>query len=499
MQINKVNGSLCFTKVLPNGNTEKITSKNKLTSLFENVILANSIGSIFSSLSGSEAGLVSAFTPCRYVAGGTSYLNESLNKDSLPAIYLLNLTPEEQDNLNKGMVKNPVFSTGVEIDMSKVVGWASFDYVGTEEKRGTLTPQVDTLRLSPVVDGTKFGVSFKWAAGKMNGTFNTVILGTNIFTNKMNTVSLAKGVDSMNPAIGETAAAGDFLCPNVSTVGGVVMTGPNEILLGDGNEATKARRVLNLLTGECIELLNSDPRYNAYLFSEPHTYIGDGRILLQNSTSTYVYNYLGTSTTSNTTLSSASNGFAIWDNKIYIKNNVSSSCIFSAYNMDDLSRVSSDDITATLDTSIFGTDFKGWYLTNFHDKFMLIKSNNADALPDKSTINGFVFSDLTDVMGSFVGGYNGNIGSNIEIVDTEEAITDYVYVVLRAYNNKPVSTAAYDYVYPPSGVATTVTRNGVKLVFKEGYYGQVFTYSILPSPITVSGTEGLILDYMFHF
>lgn len=498
MVLNKINGSLCFTKVLENGETEKIYDSNSLTSLFENVILANSISSIFSSLSGSEAGLVSAFTPCRYIATGTSYLNESLNKDSLPTIYLLNLTPEEQAALNKDMVMNPLFASDTSIDMSKVVGWASFDYVGTEDKRGTLTPQVDTLRLSPVVDGTKFGVSFKWAAGKMNGTFNTVILGTNIFTNKLNSVSLAKGVDIMNPAIGEGAASGDFLCPNVQTTGGVVMTGPNEILLGDGNEPTKARRVLNLLTGESVELLNTDPRYNAYLFSEPHTYIGNGRILLQSSTSTFVYNYLGTSTSANTTLSNASNGFAIWNNLIFIKNNVSSSCIFSAYDMNTLSRFSEEDITVTLDTSIFGTDFRGWYLSNFHDKFMLIKANNADALPDKAVINGYVFSDLTNVMGSFKGGYNGNIGTNIEIVDTEEAITDYVYVVFRTYNEKPVSGAG-DYVYPPSGIATSVLRNGVKLVFNEGYYGQVFTYATLEQPVSIGSTEGLILDYMFHF
>ena len=497
MKINKINGSLCFTKILPNGKTEKSYSKNNLTSLFENIILASSIGSLFNTLSGSEGGLVRAYTPFRYLGATSSADALSFSADSLPCIYLLNLTPEEQALLNKNMNKNPLFSQSLEIDQNKLIGWASFDYVGTDDKRGTLTPQVNTLRLSPVVDGTKYGMTFKWNAGKMNGTFNTVVLGTNIFTDKLTGCSLAKGVDSMNPAIGEAAAGGDFLCPNVSTVGGVVMTGPNEILLGDGNSATTARRVLNLLTGECTELTTSDPRYNAYLFSEPHTYIGEGRILVQSATTTYVYNYNGTSTSANKTLQSSSCGFAVLNNIIYVKNRASSTCAFNAYDMSSLTSFSSEDVTVNLDTSIFGTDFRNWYLSNYMDKFVLISADNADEMPTLGEVRGFIFSDITNPMGSFEGVYNGNIGSNVEIVDTEENIVDYVYVVFRTLNIKPGTGS--DSVYPPSGVATPVARNGVKLVFKNGYCGQVFTYSILENPYIVSGTEGLILDYMFHF
>lgn len=497
MKLNRINGSLCFTKTLANGEVKRSYSKNALTSLFENIILANSIGTLFNTLSGSEAGLVQGYTPCRYLASSTSANAQSFDANSLPCIYLLNLTPEEQGLLNKNIVKNPVLKSDLTIDESKIVGWASFDYVGTDDKRGTLASQVDTLRLSPVVDGTKYGMTFKWGAGKMNGTFNTVVLGTNIFINKLNGCSLAKGVDSMNPAIGETAAGGDFLCPNVSTVGGVVMTGPNEILLGDGNSATTARRVLNLLTGECTELTSNDPRYNAYLFSEPHTYIGEGRVVVQSTNYTYVYNYNGTSTSANKTLSSQSCGYAIKDNLIYVKNRVVGTCIFNAYDMATLNAVSSSNITVTLNPDVFGDDYRLWYLTNFMDKFMLIKANNADNYPVLGDVNGCIFTDLTDPMNSVSGVYNGNIGSNVEIVDTEESIIDYRYITFRNYNVKPGDTG--DYVYPPSGVATLVKRNGVKLVFNEGYTGQVFTYSILDEPITVNNTEGLLIDYMFHF
>lgn len=497
MKLNKINGSLCFTKVLPNGNTETILNENNLTSLFENIILANSIGTMFSTLSGSEAGIVRAYTPCRCIQNGTSAFGYSYDATELPCIYLLNLTSEEQNTLNKDMVKNPVFNNTLTIDENKIVGWASFDYVGTEEKRGVLSPQVDVLRLSPVVDGTKYGVTFKWGAGKMNGTFNTVVLGTNIFTNKLNACSLAKGVDVMNPAIGEGAAGGDFLCPNVSTVAGIVMTGPNEILLGDGNAPTKARRVLNLLTGEYTELLSSDVRYDAYLFSEPHQYIGDGRVVVQSTSYTYIYNYNGTTTSSNKTLSSQSCGFAVKDNLIYVKNRLAASCIFNAYDMDTLNAVSASDITVELDTSVFGTDFRLWYLSNFMDGFILINAVNADNYPTVGEVNGYVFSDITSPMNSFTGVYNGNIGTNIEIVDTAENITDYMYGVFRTYAEKPGDTG--DYVYPPSGIGTAVLRNGTKIVFNKGYYGQVFTYSILDEPISVANTEGLLIDYMFHF
>ena len=171
--------------------------------------------------------------------------------------------------------------------------------------------------------------------------------------------------------------------------------------------------------------------------------------------------------------------------------------LFNAYNMETLNEESASNITVTLDTAIFGTDFKNWFLTNFMDKFMLIKASDADVIPEKGTINGFVFSDLANLMTSFVSAYNGNIGSNVKIVNTAESITDYVYIVLRSYGLKP--TQQGDNVYQPSGSFATVVRNGVKLVFNKGYYGQVFTFSTLNVPITMTQTEGLLLDYMFHF
>ena len=496
MQIEKLNitGNLYFTKY-DNEKKEHYNLKNHLTKLFKHLILGSSISNYLSSLSGSEAGILTINTPFRFAAETASTNLQSLNANSLPAFFLLNLTPEEQAALSEDMIKNPVITPSLVIEEEKVVGWASFDYISTESKRGTLYSQTNSIKLSPVIDGEKFGITLHWAPGKLNGTFNTIILGTNIYADKLNGAAMCKGIDSANPAINEGAAAGDFLCPNVSTVGGVVMTGPDEILLGDGASPSTARRVLNLLTGEVTELQSTDPRYNAYLFSEPHTYIGDGRVVVQSTTNTYVYNYNGTSTSNNKTLSSSSTGFAINNNTIYVKNRVQSSCIFNAFNIETLNAESSSDITVNLDPAVFGTDFRNWYLSNFMGNFLLINQINADYTPT-APVHGYIFSNLSDPMNSYVGPYNGNIGSDIVATDSSENITKHFYMIFRSLRNVKSGTSG-DYVYNPNGTTTSVVRNGCKLVF-PGYYGQVLTYGVLQTPITVSATEGLLLNYMFN-
>lgn len=496
MKLEKVHGNLYFTKYDENSK-EKYTSKNNLTKLFKNIILGGSISNLLTSLSGSEAGLMTISTPFRYNAGATSTNFTSVNKDSLPVIYLLNLTSEEQAALSEDMVKNPLLTPSLVIETEKLVGWASFDYVGTENKRGTLYPQANYLFNSSVIDDGKFGITINWAPGKIEGTFNTVILGTNIMSDKLTGAAMCKGIDSANPAINEGAAAGDFLCPNVQTTGGVVMTGPDEILLGDGASPSTARRVLNLITGEVTEIPSSDPRYNAYLFSEPHQYIGDGRVVLQSTTSTYVYNYNGTSASNNKTLSSSSTGFAISNNTIYVKNRVQSSCIFYAYNIETLAADSSSDITVNLDSAVFGSDFRDIFLSNFMGNFLLINQSNADVAPSDIPVHGYIFSNISDPMNSFVGTYNGNLGSDIIAEDTSESITKHFYMIFRQLRNIAQTTAG-DSIYNPNGTTTSVVRNGCKLVF-PGYYGQVLTYSILSNPITISNTQGLALNYMFNF
>ena len=157
---------------------------------------------------------------------------------------------------------------------------------------------------------------------------------------------------------------------------------------------------------------------------------------------------------------------------------------------------SEEDITVTLDSSIFGTDFRNWYLSNFMGNFILINQTNADNTPT-APVNGYIFSDLTSPMTSYVGPYNGNIGSDIVASDTTENITKNFYLIFRSLRNVKEGVAS-DYIYNPNGTYTGVVRNGCKLVFPN-YYGQVFTFSKLQTPITMDSNEGLLLNYMFNF
>lgn len=499
--INKINGNIFMTKTLPNGEEIQINNKNTLTTLFENTILGTVIGGLFSSNSGSEAGLAMVNTPQRYSYDSSQVKMSSFDKDRSFVIYLLNLNDEELNRLDKNITKNPLFNSDGSIDSNKIIGWATFNYIGEESKKGTLTTQKPIYTMNH----NQFGVSFNWNAGRLNGTVNCIMIGTNVLSenilnNKCSSITLSKGLDFNNTAIGEAAADGHYLTNNVSLADGTIITGPNEILLGNGTNATVARRVLNLLTGESQDLDSTDIRYGAYLFNVPHTYIGEGRIVQNSGGSVSVVNYNKTSTTLNKTLyQSYARGYAIHNNFIYVLNVYNNPNMkLMAFDIETLTNDTSNDISFNY-PSEFGTSsiLNSWTLSNFFDKFLLINTDsNLSTYPNGNT-KGYIFSDLNDIFNSYEGGYSGFIGSNITLLDESESITEYLYLTEYQlsswkYNN------SYDSVYMASGQTANVYRNGVKYI-ADGYNGQVLTYSKLDIPITFDGTENFRIDYMFNF
>ena len=491
--INKINGNIFMTKTLPNGEEIQINNKNTLTTLFENTILGTVIGGLFSSNSGSEAGLAMVNTPQRYKQTSQSYKMKSILNNNF-VIYLLNLNEDELSALNKDMSKNPIVKNDGTIDDTKVIGYATFNYIGDEGKRGTLTPQKPVYTLNH----NQYGVSFNWTAGRLSGTVNCIMIGSNVMENRTSAVTLSKGLDFNNPIIGESPADGHYLTNNVTLADGTVITGPNEILLGNGTNATLARRVLNLLTGESQDLDSTDIRYGAYLFNVPHKYIGEGRIVQNIGNTVSVVNYNRTNTSLNKVLlSSNARGFAVHNNNIYVLYTSTYDAKLQIFDIETLSTSTSNDIPLTFPAE-FGTPYNNWALSEFLDKFMFINiGTNVSTFPTNLTARGYIFTDITSPFTSYAGGYSGFIGSNLELIDENESLTEYIYLTEYQISNFCDSNVP-DNVTAPSGLDGNVSRNGVKYIV-NGYNGQVLTYSKLDIPITFDGTENFRIDYMFNF
>lgn len=491
--MNKINGQIYMTKTLPEGKEIKISKKNSLTKVFENSILATAIGGLLSSAMGSEAGVASVNTSQRYTSNSTSVKMTSDSATNSFVIYLLNLPAEVLETVNADMTTVPILDNAGKVIEDYVVGWAPFNYYTGEGKKGTLTSQKAVYTVNP----EQFGVSFNWTAGKLDGSVNCVMLAANVIENPRTGITLSKGLDINNVVIGENPADGHYLTNNVSLADGTVITGQNEILLGNGSNASVGRRVLNLLTGETTDLDTTDVRYGCYLFNVPHAYIGEGRIVQNSGSAVSVVNYNGSSTTLNKNLvSSNARGFAIANNNVYVCDMSSTSAPkIKVFDMETLTTSTDNDIALTFPSDM-GT-VRNWDLSNFHDKFMFINTAGAPSTYPTNGNEGFVFTDITSPFTSYVGSYTGFIGSNLQLIDENENLTQYIYLTEFQVSNlkKGVNN---DYCYNPSGTTTTVARNGIKYV-AEGYNGQVLTFAKLDTPEVFTGVENFRIDYMFNF
>lgn len=474
----KINGNITIHK-----NNKKQLEHNSLTSLMENMILSYSISNLFTSASGSEAGLVTPWIIQR--SGG--YSSSTLRTTNYPlnnfCIYLLNLTQEEQNSLNKNTNYFPFINSNMTINNDKIIGYADFSYVNDSLKQGEL----DNGDYTIILNDKNYGVSFHWNAGKLVGTVNTIMIGTNMFDNVLNSICLTRGIDSNNPVLGDSPNGLCYLTNNVSLEDGTVITGPNEILLGGPSSPSNARYVLNLSTYEKKLLDSSDVRYNAYLFNTFHDYIGEGRIIYNYGVNICKYN-----TTEITILKTitSSKGYIIHNNYIYSSSSSSYSFILNAYDMETLNPVSSENITYTgLTANMFGvTSLSNVYISNYMNNFMIIGDNTTDLQSTNS--KGLIYSDITNPLTSFIGGYCGTYGGNIKLGNGFKYIVKY-------QNNSMKPNIFNDKCINSSGTLVDVTRKGMKYISEYGYSGSVLTYSILNTPIELVDTDELKLDYTF--
>lgn len=473
----KINGNLIMTKSFKDGSIEKTMDHNTLSTLFEKIIMAAGVGQIISSNPAEEIG--QSFINCKQRYSDGTYSATSSSYNNLMTIYLCNLTTEEQQALNKDIKKNPILTADAEVDDTKVIGWATCSYLGGQEKEGKLKE----INPSVGIDSSKYGISWHWTYGKMNGTFNTVIIGTNVFTEPYTSMSISRGLDFYNSVLGGSSPDGYYLINDVQTVDGQILTGKNEILLGDDSSNSKARKVLNLVTGEVIDLEQSDARYDTTLFNVAQYYLGDGRLAVNtNNTTTRVYTIENKNITSYTNYSA--HGFIVHNNMFYTYEPTSSTstmqAYFRAYDLETLTRQSSGDITFTLNSYFVRPDY--WTVSNFGDKFVFLKTSEGD---------GFIFTDISNPMGSFDGGVSTNAGSSIYIGDDNQ----FRYLAVNNSNIYNRGNTTFR-VYNNAGSQVSVYKVGIKML-DDTMYGQVMSYAILDNPITM--TNGNTLDFDYYY
>lgn len=466
------------------GNRVVSDDTNTITSLFQEIVAANGIGLMYNMASPVEAG--QSFVDTRVYAY-KQYYHSYEDHTYLLTVYLLNLSDAEKSALSSSTSMLPVFTSGYEIDESKLVGYATAKYTASAAKEGYLT-EVSGLN---IVNPRRHALAFKWDKGVLSGEYNTIAIGVNVMEDKFSGIKVVRGVDFNNVILGETVSGGYFLCPNVKTAdGSVVYTTEQEILVGDGSDVDSARRVVNLVTGEITTLATTDHRYNFPLQLAKFTqYCANGYLLYHVNNGAWYRMDLKTLTSTNIT--SAVYSSFVYNGYFYAPYNGQK---LYAYNMSTFARVSSADLTiANLNIPsefLTLTTYGGLKICNIGENF-LVTFGEVTTGSGTSFRCGILCSDITNVKGSIIeiipqqscacgctiNGVNYFFSSTLQVIGS-------TYSAFR-YSNA-------------SGTVSNIAKAGVKFT-KQGLYGQLLSFKTYDEPQTINTSESLKVEYYYSF
>ena len=461
-------GTLIETK-----NGKQTVYHNATTTLFNRLILGAGIGSLISSNQGENLGIPKNLTPQRSVSNSSTYGYNNDYINNTLCLYLLNLSEEEITTLKTTNNKTlPFIKNGV-IDNSKIVGYAKANYNATVEKEGTLKVVGGKVALAPDI----FGIGFKWEAGKLNGTYNTMVLGVSKDSFE-NCFGCEKKISYGNVLLGETSTSSYYLAPNVQKADGTSLTIGGEILVGDGSTPDKARKVIDFTNNTITELSVGDERYGIQLYDKPHQGLRNGAIILQNSTSVQIINVENGETIKSI---SSTKGYILTGNH-YLTKTGSSTVTLKAYNRDTDAAEGASDVTLT--TSLLSGTLGDYYISNYGQNYVLWNSNG----------NGIEFSDYNNVDSSYVSGFITDDTTETGFCGSEYSLNNYVIFGVSRYTVKDTSN---DGNFNPSGTKTIVPRKAL-CVRTPASTGQILSYAFPVAPVTIAENEGYELDYYFN-
>lgn len=480
----KLNG---YIKVCSESGKVLADVENAVTELWESVVAASGIDNLFCGMSAIEAG--QSFI-CGPVFVDNQYLNYYYNSDYLFTVYLLYLSEAEKKALNKSSNLLPIYNSSFEVDNDKVVGFATATYQATKAKEGYLQP----ITGENLMNVKRHALKFKWDVNVLSGSYNTIAIGLNVFTNPYNGITVYRGLEANNTLLGETAAGGYLLRPGVKTTdGSLVITKDNEILLGDGTTVNKGRKVLNLTTGE-ITLLNiDDPRYDFPLFEGicPQLVINDN-LVYSNFSRLYRVD-IRTKTSKEIT----SNGYDAFIYNGYLYSKFGSGTTYRAYSLDTFAYTASAELDASAfnlpDVFLESKTYYDRFISNIGDNYLIVYrfgNYQTNTTNTNSDMKAFICSDLGNAKGSI-----------IEIIPNLNTLSGYIIDGKKVFFNHIIPFMYFNSAYyrnMSGSSSSTVNKRGLKMT-TEGLYGNLISFKTFDEDQTIPTDEGINLTYYYTF
>ena len=457
---------------------------NTITLLWQELVASLGIDPLYGWGSSIEAGQSFAIT--QYPTNDSYF--DTQNIDKLVTVYFLNLSQVERNALSSNSNHLPIFNSTGEIDTDKVVGYATFKTSATGTKEG----YVQTLEGVDLINPRIHGCQFKWDAGVASGTFNCIAVGANVMVDRFTGYRTGRGIEFNCPVLGETVAGGFYLRPGVKSAdGSVVITGDNEILIGDATDVDAARKVVNLVTGEVQNLDSTDSRYGYALIGADNMQMVVGDYLLYTNPTSLVSKNILTGTTK--TVDSSGYGAFIYNGYLYAPY---SGTAIRAYDPTTFSRVSSADLTS--DGIGIPTEFQQdsssqrLFITQLNDSKFLVACLPTPSADKKAYApKAFLCSDISNVSGSFIETVPALSGIGCFEVNGEVWFTSSL-VPLTLLDGQ------YMYYQSSSGSQVQVQKKGIKLT-KQGYYGNMLSFKTYDEDQTLDAAQATYLKYTYSF
>lgn len=457
--------------------------ENAVTEFFEDVVATYGLETFFTYANPIPAGQTNIFF------GSPSYSSNNWSKNYAQypnenlIVFFLNLTPEEKASLTKKSTLLPVYNSTFDIDSEKIVGYATATVSASNSKQGYM----QALTGVNLVNHRKHAVKFKWDAGVMSGEYNTIVVGINPMSNKYAGIMLTRAITTENAINGDLTGQSYYLRPNVkSEDGSVVYTSENELLLGGADDIQKARKVLNLVTGEVTALESTDIRYDVQLYSNSPSIVIGNNFYYKGASSLFKAD-ITNNFSSNTWVSASYNNHLslfTYNGCIYCQY---SNSYFKAYNS-DLQAVSSADLyianmnfPAGLLTYFQSTSYTA-NIFNYGENFILSTSGCT-----------LIFSDITDIAGSII-----QILPFANCFETFVVNGEPIIISNQGYNNN-YKLSPYGYAQYPnaSGNGITIYKNGLNIL-KASMCGNLFSFKVFDEQQTVPLGD-TTLEYYYTF
>lgn len=485
--------------------------ENTVTHYFEELVANLGIEVVYNMSSPIQAGrsFAHVFNPTMSTSAtyGRTFKD---NKEMMVTVYLLNLSAAEKAALTNNSYVLPIYDSQGKLDDSKVVGFANCFFTADTPKRGYVEP----LSGSSLVNFRIHGMKFKWEPGVLSGTYNCIAVGTYACSptaeenERFYGTSLYRALEIENPADTENQPTGYFFPAGVHTEdNSVVITADNEILLGNSDNYTEARRVLNLTTGEITNLETSDSRYGIKLLdggATSKTFGVVGKWFWYSSyNSSYNYNttnYKEITEGEKFTSYSSVSGVGLFEYNNYIY------CLYvtsSTY-----TKIQTAQLRAYTKAGMVYTSSKNINMADIH----LPEAFNGNCYSPMFAIRNFGNNYLVH---RFNGGLKSFAFECSNLLDLEDSIVRVIPALdcnsIIRLNGKIVgftnSSVTYDrYIaggnitYPTKvGGSVSVNHSSMKMTVEPYGFGNLYSFHVFEQDQQIPEGQGIHLEYYYTF